>query len=85
MFVTETPVPLIQPHNLALLRNRFPEVDQGSEDARTGVWREVADDYESMAYEIGRMLALEPPNTTSLGLLIMNAFLERAFKQLVRC
>lgn len=76
---------LIHPHNLTLLRNRFPEFDQGSRDAHIGIWREVAGDYESMAYEIGRMLALEPPETTSLGLLLMQPYIERTFRQLVAC
>jgi len=78
-------MPLIHPHNLALLRSRFPEVDRGGADARAGVWQEVAGDYESMAYEIGRMLALQPPATTSLGLLVMEPYIERAFRQLVAC
>ena len=76
---------LIHPHNLALLRARFPEVDQGTVDAKAGIWREISGDYESMAYEIGRMLAIEPPQQTSLGLLRMAPFVERAFRQLVHC
>ena len=36
-----------------------------------------------MAYEIGRMIALEPPQQTNLGLLVFQPYIERAIRQLV--
>jgi hypothetical protein len=80
---------VIRSENIVALRIAFPQVEQGASDARAGVWREVAGDYESMAYEIGRMLALEPPVPTggpySLGLVQVSPYIERAIKQLVMC
>ena len=78
-------MPLVHPYSLRLLRERFPEVDQGSADARANTWRDVEGDYESMAYEVGRLLVSDPPGTTTLGLLDMSPFLATAFKQLVSC
>jgi hypothetical protein len=74
---------LIYPIYIDKLRVRFPEVDMGAADARAGKWREVPGDYESMAYEIGRMIAKSPPRSTSLGLLQFDPFTERAIRQLV--
>jgi hypothetical protein len=76
---------LIHPHNLTLLRQYFPQVDQGAADVTAGIWRDVEGFSESLAYEVGRMLVTDPPGRTSLGLLVMSPYLERAFKLLVAC
>lgn len=80
---------MIRRENIAALRRHFKEVAEGEADARAGLWRDVSGDYESMAYEIGRMLALEPPQAAggpySLGLVSVQPYIERAIKQLVAC
>jgi hypothetical protein len=80
---------VINSRNIEALRRAFPQVTQGEEDARAGVWRDVAGDYESMAYEIGRMLAIEPPvpvgGEYGIGLVMVQSYIEWAIKQLVAC
>ncbi len=68
----------------------FPEIKQGEEDARAGKWREVKGDAESMAYELGRMLTLEPPaadhGAFSLpGLVKLEQYVERIMKDVEQC
>jgi hypothetical protein len=78
---------MIHSSRLDRLHATYPEVMMGVQDARAGVWREIRSHEGSMAYEIGRMLAVEPParksDRFSLGIwLVVPPLAEKAIAEM---
>jgi hypothetical protein len=58
---------MIPESRLNLLIKTYPEIEQGRADAASGKWTDIIGHNQSFAYEIGRMLAVSPPEPSQFG------------------
>ena len=47
-----------------LLNRVYPEIELGRRDALAGRWQDIVGHDKSFAYEVGRMLAFDPPRSS---------------------
>lgn len=64
-----------------LMKRTYPQIEVGIADAKAKRWTDLAEHNGSMAYEIGRMLAVDPERESG-AFVTFSPFVTRAIQEL---